>query len=259
MSAALILAGTRPGGDPFANELGIAHKALIKINGTSLLERVVEALKASAVTSIAICCDEGPVGDLARQLGLRIISPAEGPSTSVAKAFDILGAPLLVTTSDHALLQPAWIDELIEKTPAFADLSIMLAERERVEAAMPDSKRTYLRFADGDWSGCNLFYLRTSTARKALDTWALVEADRKRPWRIAARLGVATLAAMLLRRLTMAEGLARLGDRVGVKAALVAASDGLAAVDVDKHADLDAVRAVLSGDNKGTSPSVSSR
>ena len=32
--AALVLAGTRPGGDPFAMEQGVAHKALIEIDGS---------------------------------------------------------------------------------------------------------------------------------------------------------------------------------------------------------------------------------
>ena len=259
MTAALVLAGTRPGGDPFANELGIAHKALIEIDGTTLLERVVAALRGASITNIAVCCDEGPVAELARKLGVAILAPGKGPSASVANAFEVLGAPLLVTTSDHALLQPAWIRELVEKTPESADLSVMLAERSRVEAVMPHARRTYLKFADGDWSGCNLFYLRTPAARRALDTWSIVEADRKRPWRIAARLGFSTLLSMLLRRLTLAEGLSRLGERVGVRAALVAASDGLAAVDVDKQADLEAVSALLAHGNKHTDGSTESR
>ena len=118
----------------------------------------------------------------------------------------------------------------------------MLARRDRVEAAEPASRRTYLKFADGEWSGCNLFYLRTERARAAIDIWQKVEADRKRPWRIAARLGPATLFLMLTRRLTLAEGIARLGKRISIEAALVPATDGLAAIDVDKPADLALVR-----------------
>lgn len=124
----------------------------------------------------------------------------------------------------------------------------MLARQDRVEAALPGARRTYLAFADGRWSGCNLFYLRTERAEAAIDLWQMVEADRKRPWRIAARLGPATLLSMLLRRLTLAEGIARLGRRIGIEAALVPATDGLAAVDVDKPADLVAVRRLVAQD-----------
>ena len=47
-------------------------------------------------------------------------------------------------------------------------------------------RRTWLRFADGQWSGCNLFLLQSRRAQAAIATWSAVEADRKRPWRIAA-------------------------------------------------------------------------
>lgn len=252
-AAALVLAGTRPGGDPFAAAQGVAHKSLIEIDGITLLERVVRALEEAGSSRIGVSCDEGPVADLARGLGAQVIPTGRGPSASVGSGFEALGAPLIVTTSDHALLQTDWVRELVEGTPNDADLSVMLAEREAVQRAMPESKRTYLRFADGHWSGCNLFYLQSPEARRAIDTWSMVEADRKRPWRIAARLGLGTLLSMLLGRLTIAEGLARLGEKIGVRAALVSASNGLAAVDVDKQADLDAVRALIMRRKEGSS------
>lgn len=243
--AALVLAGTRPGGDPFAQTQGVPHKSLIEIEGVTLLQRVLRALEEAGTTRIGVSCDEGPVAELARNLGAEVVPTGAGPSASVAKGFEMLGHPLIVTTSDHALLDVSWVRELVEGTPMSSDLSVMLAERNVVEKAMPGSKRTYLRFADGQWSGCNLFYLRTAEARRAIETWSIVEADRKRPWRIAARLGVGTLLSMALGRLTIAEGLGRLGRKIGVRAHLVSASDGLAAVDVDKQADLEAVSALI--------------
>lgn len=243
--AALVLAGTRPGGDPFAQSVGVPHKALIEIDGRTLLERVVSALRDAGIDRIAVSCNPGPVAELAHGLKVETIAAENGPSASVAAAFEKLGAPMVVTTSDHALLEGAWVRELVTGTPETADLSVMMAERSVIEGALPSARRTYLRFADGDWSGCNLFYLRTPRARNAIDIWSTVEADRKRPWRIAARLGISTLFQMILRRLTLAEGLARLGKRIGVVASLVAASDGLAAVDVDKPEDLEAVRQIL--------------
>ncbi|MGE5952071.1 MAG: nucleotidyltransferase family protein [Qipengyuania vulgaris] len=255
MNSALVLAGTRPGGDPFADELGVLHKSLIEIEGNTILQRVVEALRAAGFDRILVSCDEGPVAEAVRLLRAEVIAPRAGPSGSVAAAFETVGAPLVVTTSDHALLRPEWVRELVDKTPADADLSVMLAERKVVEKAMPGSRRTYLRFADGHWSGCNLFYLRTDAASRAIETWSMVEADRKRPWKIAARLGIPTLFSMLLGRLTLAGALERLGRRIGIKAALVPASDGLAAVDVDKLADLEAVRELLARDKeKASSP-----
>lgn len=246
MISALVLAGTRPGGDPLAGVEGKPHKALIEIQGGTLLERVVTALRVAGMDRIGVSCDEGPVAELARSLGCEVLGTGAGPSESASIAFAAFGVPLLITTADHALLQPEWVRELIQGTPADADLGVMLAKREEIEFAIPGSKRTYLRFADGSWSGCNLFYLRTARSEAALATWRSVEKDRKRPWRIVGRLGLATLASYALGRLGLGDGIARLGRRMGIEARLVRASNGLAAVDVDKQQDLDDIRGLLS-------------
>ena len=242
---ALILAGSRPGApDPVAAYAGVPHKALIVLDGETLLTRVARALwKAGAEP--AVSADDPAVMAEAARLGLEVIPPESGPSGSVAAALEALGAPLIVTTADHALLEAAWVERFVADVPADADMAVLLARRDVVEAAAPGARRTYLRFADGDWSGCNLFLLRTPRAAAAIGLWAEVEADRKRPWRIVRRLGPGLLARYLLGRLTLVDALRYLGARAGVEAAAVASPFGLAAVDVDKPADLDLVRRIV--------------
>lgn len=244
---AIVLAGTRPGGDPFAASEGVAHKGLIAVGGEPMLARVVRALREAGAARIGVSCDDPEVIACARELGVEVLPTGAGPSASAQLAFDHFGAPLLITTSDHALLRPEWVRQLIDQTPACSDLAVMLARRELVEAALPGSKRTWLRFADGHWSGCNLFLLASPKAHVALDLWSGIEADRKRPWRIVRRLGSGALLAYALGRLSLAEGLARLGQRHGMAVALVPAAAGLAAVDVDKPQDLIDVRRLIEG------------
>lgn len=242
MTTALILAGSRPGTtDPVAAAEGVAHKALATVAGKTLLARVAAALSGT----IAVSANDPAVIAEAGRLGLMVLPPAPGPSASVAAALATLGTPLIVTTADHALLRAEWVQALVAGTPAGTDVSVMLAERARVEADAPPSKRTWLRFADGAWSGCNLFYLATPGAAGAIDLWKLVEADRKRPWRIVARLGPGLLFRFLLGRLTLADAVATLGRKAGIVATIVPAPDGLAAVDVDTPADLALVRSLV--------------
>lgn len=243
--SALVLAGTRPGGDPLAGAEGAAHKALIEIEGRSLLERVVSSLKGSGAARIGVSCDHPEVMKLAKELGAEVLPTGQGPSESAAIAFEELGTPLVVTTADHALLEGGWIRQLVSDTPADADVGVMLAHRDDIEAHMPGTRRTYLNFADGAWSGCNLFYLATPRSRAAIESWKAVEADRKRPWRIVRRLGLASLMSYALGRLTLAQGIETLGRRLGVEARLVRAENGLAAVDVDKPQDLADIRSYL--------------
>ena len=244
---ALVLAGSRPGAsDPVAASEGVAHKALASVAGQTLLERVVRALEGAGVRRIAVAANDPAVEAEARRLGAIVLPTAPGPSESAGLAFERFGAPLLVTTADNALLEARWVAELVDGTPPGADVSLMLARRDRVEAAAPGTSRTWLRFADGEWSGCNLFLLATPLASRAIGAWRQVEADRKRPWRIARRLGIGTLWRYSIGRLTLAESMTRLGRQIGINAVPVAASDGRAAIDVDTPEDLALVRDLVS-------------
>lgn len=241
-AAALILAGSRGGQDPVAAYAGVTDKALIELNGLSMLARVVAALRQAGIGRIAVSAQADTVRAEAGRCGAEAIDAQVGPSASTAAGLRALGAPLIVTTGDHALLKPEWVRAFVEQVPAGCDVAVLLARRDAVQAAAPGSRRTYLRFADGDWSGCNLFYLATPRAEAAIRLWQSVEKDRKRPWRIVRRLGPVLLLRYLAGRLTLAEAVAQLGRRAGVVAAAVPCPDGLAAVDVDKPADLDFVR-----------------
>lgn len=246
--AALVLAGSRGGVEPVAAAEGVAHKALVEVDGTPMLARVVQALRDAGIERIAVAANDPDVVALAATLGAELIPPQAGPSASVGVAFAQMGAPLLVTTADHALLRPEWVSDFVGDVPQGTDAAVLLASRVAVEKAMPGSRRTWLRLADGDWSGCNLFLLSTPTAMAAIDAWRAVEADRKRPWKIAARFGLRPLWLYITGRLTADGAIAVLGRRVGIEAHAVAARDGLAAVDVDKPSDLADVRGIIAQD-----------
>ncbi|AOH85204.1 cobalamin biosynthesis protein CobY [Sphingomonas panacis] len=242
---ALILAGSRGGLDPVAAYAGVPHKALITVGGQTMLARVVDALRAAGAGRILVSTNDETVRRETLALGTEPIAAEAGPSASAARGFALGGAPLLLTTADHALLRPEWITAFVDAVPEDADVAILLARRETIERDVPATRRTYLRFADGDWSGCNLFWLATPAANAALDLWQHVEQDRKRPWRIVRRLGIMPLIRYATGRLTLASALADIGARIGVRPRVVESPFGLAAVDVDKPGDLDLVRGLV--------------
>ncbi len=243
---ALVLAGSRGDGpDPVAAYAGVPAKALIRLQNRTLLERVSTALRAAGATHVAVVANHPGVRAAAEHLGLEVLDEAPGPSQSVLRAAERLGTPLLVTTADHALLDASWIERFLADVPAGTDVAALMAERAVVEAAAQQTKRTYLRLADGQWSGCNLFWLATPAALNVIRLWRRLEADRKRPWRMAMTLGPATLLAYVLGRLTSKDAAAHLGRLAGVTAAIVPTPYGAAAIDVDEPADLDLVRDML--------------
>lgn len=169
--SALILAGSRPGApDPLAMAEGQSHKALIPIHGQPMLGRVVAALREAGIARIAVSANDPAVMALAQTLDCEVLPTGAGPSASVAIALETLGAPMLVTTADHALLRAEWVRDFLRDTPDTSDVAILLARRDAIEAALPGSRRTYLRFADGQWSGCNLFLLATTQAGTTIET-----------------------------------------------------------------------------------------
>jgi len=249
---ALVLAGSRGGTDPVAAYAGVSDKALIRIADATMLARVVGALRAAGATRIAVSANAPAVRAEAVRLGCEPVDAAAGPSLSTLHGMQALGTPLLVTTADHALLWPEWICDFLTDAPAGADVAALLARSDVIARDAPPTRRTYLRFADGAWSGCNMFLLRTPRAEAAVRLWMAVERDRKRPWRIVRRLGVGALLRYATGRLTLAAALDRLGAAAGVKAVAVAARHGLAAVDVDTPADLDLVRGLLDQPSQST-------
>lgn len=256
---ALVLAGTRPGGDPLADHAGVSHKALIEIGGRTMIERVVAALAASpAVGRILIAIDRPDL--LAELPGLKLrncgkpvetMSTGDGPSATVALALAREQTPMLVTTADNALLRAAWIDEFLTACPADADVAAALAPRKAVEAAAPAGQRTWLRFKDGDFSGCNLFLLATPAAAGVVTLWQELEGARKEPLRMMQRLGFGIAMRYQLGQLFSSDAAARLGELSGgARLALVEMKDGRAAIDVDKPADLTLVRQLVSAESE---------
>lgn len=251
---ALVLAGTRAGGDPLAGYAGVSHKALIEVGGHTMIERVVAALAAvPEVTRIVVAIERPEL-----LIGLPGLQPSacakplatmateSGPSATMAAALAREGTPLLVTTADHALLQTPWLLEFLAACPASADVTTALARRDAVEAAAPNTRRTWLRFADGDYSGCNLFLMARPAAAGAVQLWRDLERDRKQPLRMMRRLGWTVALRYRMGWLTRAAAAARLGAIAGgVQVATVAMSDGRAAIDVDKPEDLDLVRRLV--------------
>lgn len=243
---ALILAGSRPGGDPLARHAGVAHKAAIPIAGRPMLVRVAETLAASdGVGEIAVSIDDPAAAEI---LGLRVLPPAATPSLSVAAAIETLGTPLLVTTADHALLLPEWVDHFLAHLPDAVGVAAV-ARSETVMAAAPETKRTFLRFRCGAYSGCNLFFFRDESALRAVDLWRRVEMHRKRPLKLLGVLGPMAVASYLLGRLNLRQALDKLGEKAGTRLGVVEMPFGESAIDVDKPEDLDLVRRIMAQRN----------
>lgn len=252
----LVLAGRRDGDAAVAAMGDVSHKALLPVGGVPMLERVLDVLHREVPDApVAVIIDDAPgVEELLSRYGATRLEPAKSPSLSVTGAQARFDAPFLLVTADHALLTGEMVRHFLNHIPQGADGVVALARRETIEAQYK-TRRTYWRFADAAYSGCNLFYL-SRTSSPAVTFWRQLEADRKRPWRVVRRLGVGMLLAFLFRILSLPMALRRLSKVTGAQLGFVDMPFAEAAIDVDKPEDLFLAETILAARDEQNAVSV---
>jgi len=248
---AVVLAGSRPGVDPFAKAHGTDLKALIPVGGVPMVRRPVEALLASAgVGRIRVLAQQPERIAAALPDHGRISVEASGET--IALTLEAMCAdpsvqwPVLVTTADHALLTPGMIADFLGKAEG-ADVAIGIVSSDALLTRLPQTKRTWLKFRGGAYSGANLFLLGGPQVRSALEVWRTSEQNRKRAWRMLLTLGFSGFLGAVLRVRTLQQTLNSVGEKLGLTIRAVELSNPLAAVDVDKPEDHDLVTAIFEG------------
>lgn len=249
---AVVLAGSRPGRDAFAESFGTDLKALIPVAGEPMVRRPVRALLASENVGRILVVSQAPERIRAALPDDPRVECRESSGTIAETMLALLdepatGWPLLVATADHALLDTAMADQFCRSAEG-ADIAIGVVARRMLLRRLPSAKRTWLKFRGGAYTGANLFALRSPAVRPAIELWRSVEQDRKKAWRILSLLGPAVLALVALRLVSLDEVLARLGARLGLAVRAVRLSNPLAGVDVDKREDHALVEAILKGE-----------
>ena len=248
---AILLAGSRPGRDPFAEQFGTDMKALIAVCGEPMVRRPIRALLQSEKVGSVIVLGQSVerIADVVPSDARLMFRRSEGTIAETMLGFcndPETPWPLLVTTADHALLDSGIVAEFLTRAKG-ADLAVGIVESGILMKRFPNSKRTWLKFRGGAFTGANLFAIDSPKAAPVIELWRSVEQDRKKGWRLISLLGPLTLAATALRLFSIDQVLGRLGRKLGLRLKAVRLSNPMAGVDVDKPCDLSLVEAVLQG------------
>jgi GTP:adenosylcobinamide-phosphate guanylyltransferase len=248
---AVVLAGSRPGRDPLAAAHGTDLKALIPVAGKPMVRRPVETLLASPeIGKVRVLAQQPDRIRKALPRSKRVSVEASDKTiaaTLEAFCFDEKTQwPLLVTTADHALLDPDMIEDFLSMAKG-ADIAVGVVERRALMHRLPQSERTWVKFRGGAYSGANLFLLGNVKVVSAIEIWRSVEQDRKKGWKLIWMLGPLAFLGALFRLRTIDQTLASIGRKLGLRIKAVEMADPLAAVDVDKQSDHLLVEAILEG------------
>lgn len=251
---AVILAGSRPGGDAMADSRGVAVKALIPVAGKAMLAHVTGALLGHpAIGNVHLLAQDfepfwAHPDTQALAANDHVIAQESGATiaVSVDALLDRADAryPMLITTADNVLLSRAMIDEFLSDAQS-SDIAIAVVEKDVLLSRYPASRRTWLKLRGGQYSGANLFYFGSPKARQILRYWAEVEQDRKKGWKILTIFGPWLLFLAVTRLLTIDQLAARVGQKLGLRIRIVPMAQAEACIDVDKESDLVQAEAIL--------------
>lgn len=258
----VVLAADRGPDDPVARITGAPCKSFVPVGGRAMVLRVLDALaEAREIGPRMVCGPSQALLPQAPELYAHIASGEIGwvqhqktPSSSTCHVLDSLpqDTPVLVTTSDHALLRAEIVDYFCDEARTTGcDVVVGLANHDRVTHAYPETRRTAIRLRDGGLCSCNLFAFLTPRAHRAAAFWQKVERHRKKPWRVIHSIGWSVVLRYLLGRLSLDEGLSRISSRMNLKAGAVILPFPEAAVDVDTLSDWRLVEEIAGAHSRG--------
>jgi GTP:adenosylcobinamide-phosphate guanylyltransferase len=253
---AIVLAAARGPDDAMAKSFSARHKCLIEVAGTPMIIRVLNVLRSNPlIDRIAISIDQPELlpkaagwDKLPTKRRIRPVLSADRIADSLVQAIEQakLSYPILITTGDHALLTDDMITHFCT-TSGFtgADVTAGVAHEDVILGAYPDTRRTFFKFSDGRYSGCNMFALLSPRGLNAVRYWQSVQDDRKRPWRIFKRLGWGPLGSYLKGNYSLDDAVGQASELMDAHIQTVRVPFADAAIDVDTPADKDLAEKIL--------------
>lgn len=232
---AVVLAG---GGadDPLARGVGAAAKSLVPIDGAPMGAYVCSALRDSGVVDriVYVGPSDGrvrPLVDAVVPDGHRMVdSLALGIGAALAGAPD--DARVLVVTGDVPWWHAEGVARFVRAAPA-VDLVYPVVTAETALATFPNQHRTFVRVADGRFTGGNAVLLSRSGALALLPAMGAAFDARKAPWRLARLIGLDVVWGLLTKTVRVATLEARVSRILGVEARVHVSDDAAIAADVD--------------------------
>ena len=226
-------------------------KALIDMNGRTMLERVVDALQDSKYV------DDIVIAGLGDDMGQTFKRPVHHvPDKGSLVNNGIGGAKYLMElkpeatqfitcTADIPLITGEMIDAFVEMcAPHDKGIYYIMVTKEAMDARFPNSARTYVKLKNLLIAGGDVGIMTTELIHNE-DKLDMIANGRKHAWKLARIAGFKVLIKFLFRRLTLPE-IEETAERVtGVSAKIILDPPVELAMDADKPSQVDLVLAEL--------------
>lgn len=250
----VVLAGRRNEGE-LKSVSDVAWEALVPIAGKPMAAWVIEALKASGVAARIVVVGPEELAPYLRPQDA-VMTPSDDLIENVRRGAHAVSLehPLLVATSDIPMLTAGAVEAFVSAAASMpAEFHYPVVRREDVEKRFPGNKRTYVRLKDGTFTGGNIVLLDPRSAGRAIGVAEELVAQRKKPWRLALKVGTGFMLRLLLGRATVAEAEERFSRLLGVVSRAVPLPYAEIGVDVDHPGDIPFCEQDLAGRGEGAS------
>ncbi|WEK47488.1 MAG: nucleotidyltransferase family protein [Candidatus Andeanibacterium colombiense] len=239
----LIMAGQRLGQiDALAAAYGITHKCLVPLLGRPLIGYVFDAVDAAFPGSRIVvsindprALDDEPEAQRFFDTGrLTTVASERNLLESTFAAVEGADWPVLITTGDNVLMTPEALRDFHRfALDQRADAAAMFARKEDILAAHPEGQPRFWKFRDGEFSGCNTFWMKDRAALAVAEIFRGGGQFLKFPRRFIGAFGLSNLIGFRLRLFDTNRMLARVSRRFGKTVKVRVADSGELAIDVD--------------------------
>lgn len=239
---AILPAGGRISGE-FALEAGAEVKALIPIDGRTMLERTLDTLRATGRIERVILIGPGEVAEHPAARLADAVLPEGGDSgpANILHGLEWLrendgrhADRVLILTTDLPFVTSNAINAFLDSCPADIDLCAPIIRREAFEERFPGSENEYVKLRDGEWTmGCS-FLVNPEALERNRRHIEQVFAARKSQLGMVRLLGFMFIARFVFGRLTVRHIEERCRSLLGCSGQGILGSPPELAFDIDK-------------------------
>ena len=252
MDSIITAGGTSKPEDPLFQLTGIEKKALIPLAGRPMIAWVVDAVwKSGLVENIAIVglepgevdfgdasvCYTAAVGDIVSNV-LAGLDRLHEVNPSVHK--------ILLASSDVPLITPEIVRGFVDECGSQeADGYYAIVEEKIMEARFPNSKRTFIPFKGGRYSGGDVLLVDVAAVKANQQLIRDLTGSRKDYWGQVRMLGLGFIFRFVFRMMTVQEAAARAAVKANLNARVVDTKYAELGMDLDKPAQYELITSIL--------------
>jgi len=224
-------------------------RAMINIGGKTMIQWIIDALNGAETIGNKIAVGEVHADGLDE-----VVKPGEGFLDNLILGLERCeGADkVLVMTSDIPMLTPEAVDDYVNRAiESGADLCYPIVAKKACLEKYPNMKRTYLKTAEGMFTGGNMMLMSTDFLKKNHELIINAYNARKNPIKLASMIGFGFLFRLVIAQLIAPSILPihtleqTLSKALNCKAAAIRTDYPEIGSDVDKPSDLEEVQILL--------------